>query len=67
MKMIIAFIIGDIAGFIISSLFSYNKILNKEIEINLLKKQNNKYKDFIDTHQFYDDNFVKKEDDECDL
>ena len=67
MEIIIAFIIGDISGFIISSLFSYNKILNKEIEIDLLKKQNNKYKDFIDTHQFYDDNFVKKEDDESDL
>ena len=65
--MIISFILGDIAGFILCSFFSYNKILNKEIENKLLKKQCDEYKKFIDTHHFYGENFIKKEDDECDL
>ncbi len=65
--MIIAFIIGDIAGFILCSFFSYCKILDKEYENKLLKEQCDKYKDFIDTHQFYDEKFVKKEEDNYDL
>lgn len=60
--MIIAFILGLFGGFTIAILISYMKILNRDTEIKLLKNQNNKYKDFIDNHQFYDDKFVKKED-----
>lgn len=59
-EFIIGIIIGVLGGFTIAILISYMKILNRDIEIKLLKNQNNKYKEFIDNHQFYDENFVKK-------
>ena len=61
-EFIIGCIIGVFGGFTIAILISYMKILNRDTEIKLLKNQNNKFKEFIDTHQFYDENFVKKED-----
>ena len=61
-EFIIGIIIGVFGGFTVAILISYMKILNRDTEIKLLKKQNNKFKEFIDTHQFYDDTFVKKED-----
>lgn len=60
-EFIIGIIIGVFGGFIIAILISYMKILNRDTEIKLLKNQNNKFKEFIDTHQFYDENFEKKE------
>lgn len=63
----LGFVIGVLSGFTLCCLFSYVKILDKEIENKTLKEQCDKYKDFINTHQFYDEKFVKKEDDECDL
>ena len=61
-EFIIGCIIGVFGGFTIAILISYMKILNRDTEIKLLKNQNNKYKDFIDNHQFYyDKEFEKKE------
>lgn len=62
--MIISFIIGVFGGFTIAILISYGKVIAREEEIKLLQKQNKKYKEFIENHPFYyDDKFVKKEDD----
>ena len=58
---IIGCIIGVFGGFTIAILISYMKILNRDTEIKLLKNQNNKYKEFIDNNQFYDEKFVKKD------
>ena len=58
----IEFIVGVLSGFTLCCIICWVKIKNRDDEIELLKKQNNKYKDFIDNHQFYDEDFVKKED-----
>ena len=60
--MLIAFILGILAGFSLCCMFSYVGIKNRDDEIEILNKQITKYQDYIDKNMFYDEDFLKKED-----
>ena len=60
--MIIAFILGILAGFSLCCMFSYVAVKNRDDEIDLLNKKIDKYESLY----YYDDGFIRKigEDDE---
>ena len=54
--MIIAFILGVLAGFSLCCLFSYVGIKNRDDEIDLLNKKIEKYESLY----YYDGEFIRK-------